>query len=385
MRKGLAAGLCALVAGFVVSFGSPSSIVARQPDADAKAAPKFLYGHDLRVRPGGKKDFTPETPQIGVEVFHDEATKAIIGISENGSLAVAPGRSGRGGADVQVADRPRPRRRKAGERSSPRGRRSSASSSSATWVRTGSCTRARRRRSHLPRSGGNSSPIAGRSGTTPWSPRSATRSMGNFEEPASSGWRSSRTRTPGGLIYIVAETGSIATAPAPATAPDPKKLSPPATRYGLVLRVRGADEPDFTDKTKKVGVEVFEDPNANVFFYLTQFGHVATAPNPGQGAAGGPRRDVEGGDRPQGPQGRRQDVRYREEVRHRGVPGQPHRKPDLHLRDGLDRGIAEVTHRPGPAEVCSGSKTAPVAPGLFSLVGLDAPASVWRIKEAVRE
>jgi len=90
MRKGLAAGLCALVAGLVVSFGSPSSTLAGQPDADAKAAPKFLYGHDLRVRQGGKKDFTPETPKVGVEVFHDEASKAIIGISETGALAVAP-------------------------------------------------------------------------------------------------------------------------------------------------------------------------------------------------------------------------------------------------------------------------------------------------------
>ena len=72
MRKGMAAGLSALVAGFVVSFSSPSSIVARQPDADAKAAPKFLYGHDLKVRPGGKQDFGPKTPRIGVEFFHDE-------------------------------------------------------------------------------------------------------------------------------------------------------------------------------------------------------------------------------------------------------------------------------------------------------------------------
>ena len=86
----------------------------------------------------------------------------------------------------------------------------------------------------------------------------------------------------GGLIYIVAETGSIAAAPAPAAAPDPKKLSPPAARYGLVLRVRAANEPDFTDKTKQVGVEVFEDPNSNVLFYLTQDGYVATAPNPGK-------------------------------------------------------------------------------------------------------
>ena len=61
---------------------------------DAKAekgsAPKFLYGHDLRVRPGGKPDFGPDTPRIGVEVFQEDSTKATIAVSENGSLAVIP-------------------------------------------------------------------------------------------------------------------------------------------------------------------------------------------------------------------------------------------------------------------------------------------------------
>ena len=85
----------------------------------------------------------------------------------------------------------------------------------------------------------------------------------------------------GGLIYIT-ETGAIATAAAPATAPDPKKPAPPKTQYGLLLRVRGADESDFTDKTKQVSLEVFEDPNANVLFYLTEAGFVATAPYTGK-------------------------------------------------------------------------------------------------------
>ncbi|HEY1186091.1 MAG TPA: hypothetical protein VGE74_00480, partial [Gemmata sp.] len=57
---------------------------------------------------------------------------------------------------------------------------------------------------------------------------------------------------------------------------------PPKTLYGLVLRVRGAAETDFTDKTKRMGVEVFEDPNANVLFYITEAGSVATAPNTGK-------------------------------------------------------------------------------------------------------
>jgi hypothetical protein len=282
MRKGLAAGLSALVAGFVVSFSSPSSIVARQPDTDAKAAPKFLYGHDLRVRPGGKKDFTPETPRIGVEVFHDEATKAIIGISENGSLAVAPAVPVGAERTCKWLTAHDLAARKAGELEFTQGTkkfgvelfRDMGSNRLLYACETASIAFA---------------PIRGELVTDrgpKWhhalEPKVRNPDMDNFEGARKFGMEIFKDENTGGLIYIVAETGSIATAPAPATAPDPKKLSPPATRYGLVLRVRGAGEPDFTDKTKKVGVEVFEDPNANVFFYLTQFGHVATAPNPGK-------------------------------------------------------------------------------------------------------
>ena len=41
--------------------------------------------------------------------------------------------------------------------------------------------------------------------------------------------------------------------------------------------VRGADEENFTSTTKKMPVEAFEDPNANVLFYITETGIVATA------------------------------------------------------------------------------------------------------------
>ena len=85
-----------------------------------------------------------------------------------------------------------------------------------------------------------------------------------------------------GLLYVT-ETGAIATADYKATPPDPKKIAPPKTAYGLVVRVRGANEPDFTDKTKKVSIEVFEDPNAgNQLLYITDAGYIATAPNPGK-------------------------------------------------------------------------------------------------------
>jgi len=282
MRKGLAAGLSALVAGLVVSFGSPHSTLAGQPDKETAAAPKFLYGHDLRVRPGGKKDFTPETPKIGVEFFHDEATKAIIGISENGSLTVAPVVPV--GADrrckwITAHDLGA---RKAGEpefteRTKKFGVelfRDMASNRLLYACESGSIAFA-----PIP---GGLVDDRGPKWHHALEPLVRNPDQDKFDKARKFGLEVYKDENTGGLIYLVAETGSIATAPAPAAAPDPKRLAPPAARYGLVLRVRAANEPDFTDKTKKIGVEVLEDPNTNVLFYLTHDGHVATAPNPGK-------------------------------------------------------------------------------------------------------
>jgi hypothetical protein len=86
----------------------------------------------------------------------------------------------------------------------------------------------------------------------------------------------------GGLIYIT-ETGGIATGIAPAQAPDAKTLIPPKTAYGWDLRIRGAEESDFTDKTKRIGVEIFEDLNANnQLIYISETGYLAIAPNTGK-------------------------------------------------------------------------------------------------------
>jgi len=278
----IATGLTALAAGLVVSLGSPIPLIAHQPDKDGAGAPKFLYGHDLRVRPGGKKDFTPETPKIGVEVFEDDATRAIIAISETGALSVIP--AGPIGADktckwLTAHDLAA---RKAGE---PEFTEKTKKYGVELFRDLGS--------NHLLYACESGSiafaKIPGSLVTTGrpnWhhalEPKVRNPDQANFDSARKFGMEVFKDENTGGLIYIVAETGAIATAPAPTTAVDPKKLSPPQTRYGLVLRIRAADEPNFTDKTKKIGVEVFEDPNANVLFYITEAGYVATAPNPGK-------------------------------------------------------------------------------------------------------
>ena len=80
MQKRTAAGLYALAA--------LAGTLAAQPTGRGPEA-KLLYGHDLKVRPGGNPDW-PKANKVGVEVFQDDALKALIAITETGHLAVAP-------------------------------------------------------------------------------------------------------------------------------------------------------------------------------------------------------------------------------------------------------------------------------------------------------
>lgn len=288
MRKQLASGLAALAAGVAVLAGGLEPVAAQpkaQPKPEAKAdkgpAPKFLYGHDLRVRPGGKPDFGPETPRIGVEVFQEETTKATIGISENGSLAVFPAGTVGGDKTCKWLTAHDLKVRKAGEAEFTQKTkvwgtevfRDQASNHLLYVCESGSIAFA-----PLP---GNLANDRGPKWHHALEPKVRLPDQERFETAKRFGLEVFKDENTGGLIYIT-EAGAIATTAAPATQPDPKKIAPPKPAYGLVLRVRKADEPDFTDKTRRVGIEVFEDPNANVLFYISDTGSVAAVANPGK-------------------------------------------------------------------------------------------------------
>ena len=81
----------------VVCFVLGSLLAPQLPYAlalqDAKS-PKWLHGLDLRVRKAGHPNFddSPKTLKYGIEVFRDENNGNLIYISENGSIAVVPGK-----------------------------------------------------------------------------------------------------------------------------------------------------------------------------------------------------------------------------------------------------------------------------------------------------
>ncbi len=89
-----------------------------------------------------------------------------------------------------------------------------------------------------------------------------------------------------GGLVYVSETGFLACYPAPPQPPAPDQVKPPKALYGLELRVRKADEADFGPNTKRLGVEVFRDDNSGCLIYISEAGSIATAPAPADLKAG---------------------------------------------------------------------------------------------------
>lgn len=54
--------------------------------------PKWQYGMGLKVRKGTEDNFSEKTQKVGIEVFRDENNGNLIYISENGAIAVVPGK-----------------------------------------------------------------------------------------------------------------------------------------------------------------------------------------------------------------------------------------------------------------------------------------------------
>ena len=280
MRKWIAAGLIATAAGLAVLATAPTNTVAAQ-DKSKTPAPKHLYGHDLKVRPGGKPDFGPETPRIGVELFFHDETKAVIAISETGAIAVAPGTGAGTDKTCKWLTAHDLNCRKAGE--------AEFTQKTKKWGVELFQDRGTNRLLYVCESGSVAlAPVPGGLVTDrgpKWhhalEPKVRAPEQERFDNAKKVGMEIFKDENTNGLIYIT-ETGAITSASTTLPQPEAKLIKAPKTQYGLVLLVRGAEEPNFTEKTKKMGVEIFEDPNANTLFYLSEAGYVAAVPNPGK-------------------------------------------------------------------------------------------------------
>lgn len=268
MRTLLAAGLLALTATLTG--------LAAQPTPAAVTA-KFLFAHDLPVRPAGKEDITKDTPRFGVEVFRHEPTASLLAICQTGAITVTP-------AEAVGADKSRSRVaaydmavRKAGE--------PDITQKTKKWgVEL----------YRLP--GVNRLVYASEAGAIGFAavPPGLTQDKGwkrshgidlrvrepeveKFDTAKRFGLEVYYDQNTKGLLYVT-ETGAVAAIPG-AALEDGKKTLPPRALYGLVLPVRKAGEKELTDKSPRISVEVFEDPNTGVLLYISESGYIAAAPN----------------------------------------------------------------------------------------------------------
>jgi hypothetical protein len=250
------------------------------PAAAQTAVPKpvWVYGHDLRARKGGASDFDKETAKVGVEFYRDAAAGAVIAVTQAGNLAAT--RAAEAGADktapwlfaldlsVRKGDEARftPATAKLGVE---------AFKDTATGKLLYLTDKATAAFADLPKGD-----TKGRSPA--WHHAVTVKVRGPKEsaftaETKAFGVEVYRDGNTGGLIYAC-ENGSIAAGPAPATAPKADAVKAPKALYGLGLRCRKADEANFSDATRTIGVDVYRDENTGLLLYVSETGAIAVAP-----------------------------------------------------------------------------------------------------------
>jgi hypothetical protein len=75
-------------------------------------------------------------------------------------------------------------------------------------------------------------------------------------------------------LYYATETGALSVVPAGGFT-GPKEIKGPKWQGAMNLAVRTAGENEFSDKTKKFGVEIFRDENSGVLLYISETGSMA--------------------------------------------------------------------------------------------------------------
>jgi hypothetical protein len=185
-------------------------------DKEKAKDPEFSHAMEISVRKAGEAKFTEKTRKVGVEVYFDPNTGNLIYLSETGSMAVQPG-----------------------------SKTTDASPKAPEW-KAGMELRVR---------------------------KSAEKFFNN--DTVKHGVEVYKDENNGKMVFL-SETGAIGVLSTPAAA-DPRK--DPEWKYGLVVAARKAGEAEFTDKTRKVGIEVYTHEGTNSAIYITEGSNLAVIAN----------------------------------------------------------------------------------------------------------
>lgn len=250
-----------------------------QPPAAPTAKPVFLFGYNLKVRPGGESDWK-KAAVVGVELNKDSGTSALLAITETGNITVTAGEPGTTkqadwvfALDLKV--------RKADEDKFTK----ETFTVGVEMFKDG----VSKKLLYLSQKKGvtfaDPPATVGADKNPIWQyglilkcrkPEEATFA----KDTKRFGVEVFKDDNTGGLVYATEDGGLAAGGAAPAKAPEEGKVLDPKPLYGLVLKARKADEADFTDATKKYGVEVYRDENSGQLVYLSETGSLAVVPPP---------------------------------------------------------------------------------------------------------
>jgi putative component of toxin-antitoxin plasmid stabilization module len=194
------------------------AIVSGGPAGASAAAPKHQYGYELRVRKGTEGDFTEQTKKYGIEVFKDEAGGTLLYVSETGAIAARPAAAVKGGGEARRPD----------------------------WL-FGLNLKVRK------------------AGEKDFTDTTHKWGIEVFKDEKTDN-----------LIYVT-ENGDLAIVPAGASK-RPEETKNPTWLRAQEVRVRRGGEKEFTDTTRKWGIEVFRDENTGNSIYITEAGAVAVLP-----------------------------------------------------------------------------------------------------------
>ena len=259
----------------LVLCGTLAGSAVAQPPAPK---PVWVYGHDLRARKGGTTDFDKDTPKIGVEFFKDDASGSVVAVTQAGALAVT-------GSSSIGADKKAPWlfAHDLGSRKGDEERFTPATVKFGVEAFKDDATGKILYLSEKATAAFADSPPSAVTNKPPvWHHALIVKVRGAKEKDFTKdtkkfGVEVFKDGNTGGLIYL-SETASIATSPAPPTAPAADSVKAPKALYGLTMRCRKADEKDFGPDTRTFSVEVFRDENTGGLLYISETGAIATAP-----------------------------------------------------------------------------------------------------------
>jgi hypothetical protein len=205
----------------VLALAFLASDLQAQKDEAPPKDPVWKHGVDLLARKTGENTFTQTTKKYSIECYQDQNNNVGVYVSETGSLTAVPAKLFKGGDG---------------------------------------------RKSKAPRWQHGLELAARKFDEKDFSKTTKRLAFEVFKDENS-----------GGLLYIC-ETGRISSVPPSFAKLSPKKVANPRHRYGMNLKVRKAGEAKFTKDTRKIGIEVFKDPNNDNLVYLSETGGFAVVP-----------------------------------------------------------------------------------------------------------